>query len=125
MRRAAKPVRLRRAPGHEPVAVKALALSLDESHWHTAQWRGGTQGEPLSGRFAAVRVRPAHRGAHLRERRLQEWLMIEWPAGQPEPVKYFLSTASHDAILEQMVFVTKMRWRIERDYQELKRDFRQ
>ena len=31
--------------------------------------------------------------------------------------------APSDATLEQMVFVTKMRWRIERDYQELKQDF--
>ena len=42
---------------------------------------------------------------------------------QPESVKYFLSTASYDATLEQMVLVTKMRWRIERHYQELKEDF--
>ena len=121
--RGAKPVRRRRAPGHEPVAVKALALSLDESHWHTVQWREGTQGEPLSGRFAALRERAAHRDTHLTEMRPPEWLLIEWPAGQPEPVKYFLSTAPPDATLEQMMFVTKMRWRIERDYQELKQDF--
>ena len=50
----------------------ALALSLDESHWHTAQWREGTQGEPLSGGFAAVRVGPAHRDATLSELRPPE-----------------------------------------------------
>src|ERR1019366_1358621 len=34
-----------------------------------------------------------------------------------------LTTAPSEATLEQMVFVTKMRWRIERDYQDLKQDF--
>ncbi len=32
------------------------------------------------------------------------------------------TTAPKDATLEQMVFVTKMRWRIERDYQDLKQE---
>ena len=63
------------------------------------------------------------REALARERGGQEWLLIEWPEGQGEPAKYFLTTAPDDATLEQMVFVTKMRWRIERDYQDLKQEF--
>jgi SRSO17 transposase len=55
--------------------------------------------------------------------RAEEWLLIEWPEAEAEPVKYFLSTAPSEATLEQLVFVTKMRWRIERDYQELKQEF--
>jgi SRSO17 transposase len=55
--------------------------------------------------------------------RAEEWLLIEWPEGEAEPLKYFLSTAPADATIEQLVFVTKMRWRIERDYQELKQEF--
>jgi SRSO17 transposase len=55
--------------------------------------------------------------------RPEEWLLVEWPVGEPEPTKYFLSTAPAWATLEQLVFVTKMRWRIERDYQDLKQDF--
>ena len=85
-------------------------------------WREGSNAE-LSGRFAAVRVRPAHRDYLECEMRAQEWLLIEWPEGQGEPAKYFLTTAPDDATLEQMVFVTKMRWRIERDYQDLKQEF--
>ena len=45
------------------------------------------------------------------------------PEGDAEPAKYFLLTAPEDATLEQMVFVAKMRWRIERDHQDLKPDF--
>ena len=55
--------------------------------------------------------------------RAEEWLLIEWPEGDVEPLKYFMSTAPENATLEQLVFVTKMRWRIERDYQDLKQEF--
>ena len=53
----------------------------------------------------------------------EEWLLVEWPEGEAEPTKYFLSTGPADATLEQLVFVAKMRWRIERDYQGLKQEF--
>jgi len=70
-----------------------------------------------------LRVRPAHRDYWRSQQRAEEWLLIEWPEGDAEPLKYFLSTAPSEATLEQLVFVTKMRWRIERDYQELKQEF--
>ena len=117
-----RPTRLRREPGNEPVAVKALALALSKKAWRTVAWREGSKSE-LSSRFAVVRVRPAHRDYLGSEMRPEEWLLIEWPEDEAEPTKYFLTTAPSYATLEQMVFVTKMRWRIERDYQDLKQDF--
>ena len=88
--------------------------------WET--WREGTN-VGLSSSFAAVRARHAHRDYRGTEMRPEEWLLIEWPEDEPEPAKYFLFTAPLDATLGQLVFMTKMRWRIERDYQELKREF--
>ena len=120
--RGIKPTKLRREPGNEPVSVKALAMSLTPQAWQTVSWREGTNAE-LSGRFAALRVRPAHRDYLTTEMRAEGWLLIEWPEGENEPVKYFLSTAPEYASLAQLVFVAKMRWRIERDYQDLKQDF--
>ena len=114
--------RLRRKPGHEPVSVKALAMNLAPQAWQTVAWREGTNAE-LSGRFAALRVRPARRDQLGTGIRAEEWLLIEWPEGEKEPVKYFLSTAPGYASLQQLVFVAKMRWRIERDCQDLKQDF--
>jgi SRSO17 transposase len=113
---------LRRGPGHEPTAVKALAMGLPSASYQQVSWREGTN-TALSSRFAALRVRPAHRDYWRSEQREEEWLLIEWPEGDAEPLKYCLSTAPSDATLEQLVFVTKMRWRIERDYQELKQEF--
>ncbi len=113
---------LRRAPGHEPVSVKTLAMSLPEDAYQGITWREGSN-VALQSRFAAVRVRAAHRDNERSEQRLEEWLLIEWPQEDAEPLKYFLSTAPAEATLEQLVFVTKMRWRIERDYQDLKQEF--
>jgi SRSO17 transposase len=120
--RGIRPTRLRREPGNEPVAVKTLAMELPQEAYSTLTWREGTNTD-LSSRFAAVRVRPAHRDYLSTAMRPEEWLLIEWPEGETEPAKYFLCTAPSEATLEQLVFVTKMRWRIERDYQELKQEF--
>ena len=120
--RGRRPTRLRREVGNEPVSAKALALSLPSQAYCPVTWREGSNAN-LSSRFSAVRVRPAHRDDQGTEMRAEEWLLIEWPEGDAEPLKYFLSTAPAEATLEQIVFVTKMRWRIERDYQELKQEF--
>ena len=120
--RGARTTKLRRESGNEPVSARALAMRLDSQAWRTVTWREGAN-DTLSGRFAALRVRPAHRDYLQTAMRAEEWLLIEWPEGEKEPVKYFLSTAPEDATLEQMVFACKMRWRIERDYQDLMQDF--
>ena len=66
------------------MAVKALALSLPEDAWNNITWRDGTA-ESLTSRSARLRVRAAHRDYQLSECRPEEWLMIEWPEGEPEP----------------------------------------
>jgi hypothetical protein len=76
--------------------------------------------EWLSSRFARVRVRAAHRDYTLTDRRPEKWLLIEWPAGEDEPTRYWLSTLPKDITFGRFVDLTKLRWRIERDYQELK-----
>ena len=120
--RGAKPKRLRRGPGQEPIAVKELAMRLAYAQYANVTWRDGTQAA-LTSRFACLRVRLAHRGHLAMTVRAEEWLLIEWPAGDEQPASYWLATAPDDATLEQLVFVAKMRWRIERDYRELKQEF--
>jgi Transposase DDE domain len=67
-------------------------------------------------------VRPAHRDTLLTEPRDEEWLLIEWPQGEAEPTKYWFATLPEDIAFERLVDVAKLRWRIERDYQELKQE---
>ena len=116
------PVMPRRTGRRQPMSVKALALSLPARAFHTISWREGTN-EPLSGRFAALRVR--HAGGNAGKARLRplQWLLIEWPAEQDEPSKYVLSTLPEGTPLNELVSAAHQRWRIERDYQDLKQDF--
>ena len=116
------PVTPRRTAQLQPMSVKALALSLPAQAFQTISWREGTNA-PLTGRFAAVRVRHAGGNAGKASLRPQEWLLIEWPVEQAEPVKYILSTLPESTPLNDLVGSAYQRWRIERDYQDLKQDF--
>jgi SRSO17 transposase len=111
------PTRLRRDRKHQPISVKELALGLSKRAWRRIEWREGSA-EPLVSRFARIRIGVAHRD----DPRPQEWLLIEWPKGEAEPTKYWLATLPADTAFDHMVDLAKLRWRIERDYQELKQE---
>jgi len=108
---------LRRNRTHQPIDVKALAHELPGRAWRAVKWREGSEGE-LASRFARVRVRAAHRN----EMRTQEWLVIEWPLSETEPTKYWFATLPLTITFKELVRLIKLRWRIERDYQELKQE---
>ncbi len=112
---------LRRDQRHQPVAVKQLAHGLPADAWKDVAWRQGVH-KKLRSRFAALRVRPAHRDYWRAEPHAEEWLLIEWPKGEAEPTKYWLSTLPADVVLAELVRMAKHRWIIERDYQELKQE---
>ena len=116
-----RPKLLRRDAKHQPISVKELALALSERAWRTVKWQEGSA-ETLSSRFARVRIRVAHRDFERRERRPKEWLLIEWPESEKEPTKYWLSTLPETTAFDRLVYFAKLRWRIERDYQELKQE---
>jgi SRSO17 transposase len=115
------PKLLRRGEQRRPVSVRQAALDLPPSAWRTVTWREGAAG-PLRSRFARLRVRPAHRDYWRDKARATEWLLIEWPKGEAAPTKFFFSTLPPAISLRQLVETVKLRWRIERDYQELKQE---
>ena len=104
----------------DTISVKEVALGLPASAWCQIKWREGTN-EPLSSRFARLRVYAAGRRAKGQVMR-QEWLLIEWPEGEETPTKYWLSTLPEDVSFERLVELAKLRWRIERDYHDLKQE---
>jgi len=111
----------RRSLEHTPVSALKLAQDLPNSAYQTIAWREGSN-KILSSRFAAVRVREGHRYYWRSDRPSEEWLLIEWPEGDPEPTKYWFSNLEAAISLEKLVDTAKLRWRIERDYQELKQE---
>lgn len=115
------PKLLRRTPDRKPMSAVDLAKSLPEDAWGTVVWREGSRGE-LASRFAGVRVRPAHRDHRHSQPHGQEWLLIEWPEGEEKPSKHWLSTLPAETPIEDRVATAKARWRIERDFQELKQE---
>jgi SRSO17 transposase len=115
------PTRLRRDPPYVPQSAKEIAFCLPAQAWTPVMWREGAL-DPLTSRFARLRVRAAHRDDHLGEPRPEEWLLIEWPPEEKEPTKYWLSTLPEDTAFDRLVHLAKLRWRIERDYQELKQE---
>ena len=105
------------APG--AISVKEVAMGLRAKAWRRITWREGTN-EDLSSRFARVRVHVASK--HQPGKPAPEWLLIEWPKGEDEPTKYWLSTLPPDISFSALVNAAKLRWRIERDYEELKQE---
>jgi SRSO17 transposase len=108
---------LKRDEDHQPIAVAEVARALPKSAWRTVTWRAGVAA-PLSSRFARVRVRAAHRN----EPRDEEWLIIEWAKGADEPAHYWLSNLPNSTPWQEMIDTVMGRWRIERDYEELKQE---
>ncbi len=119
--RGAPPTRLQRNAEHQPVTAKQLAPELPLAAWQNIGWRQGSR-QTLRSRFAAVRVRPAHRDYKRTEPHPEEWLLIEWPKNESEPTKYWLSTLSAKTPRKSLVKMAKHRWVIERDYEELKQE---
>ena len=109
--------RMLRDQTHRPIGVRELAKALPAKSFRTLTWREGTAA-PLRSRFARVRVRAAQ-GNRPRD---EEWLLIEWPKGEAEPTRYWLSTLPAEISFKELVATVKMRWRIERDYRELKQE---
>jgi SRSO17 transposase len=104
----------------DTISVRDLALGLRAKSWRTITWREGTN-DWLSSCFARVRVHVA--SSHERpDKRRKEWLLIEWPEGEEAPTKYWFSTLPHNIPFDELVDAAKLRWRIERDYQELKQE---
>jgi SRSO17 transposase len=118
--RPGRPPKKGRRDAPNTISVKELALSLKAKAWRTVEWREGTN-ELLSSRFARVRVHVA--SSQMRSGKpAKEWLLIEWPEGEDEPTKYALSTLLANITFCDLVDAAKLRWRIERDYQELKQE---
>jgi len=103
---------------YPPEAVKELAARLS---YRKVTWREGSRGWQSS-RFAAVRVRTAHRHQQSHPPGQEQWLLCEWQESKKEPHKFWLSTLPRDTSIKALVRLAKLRWRVERDYQEMKQE---
>lgn len=104
-----------------PESIATLARQLPPGRYRTVTWREGARG-PQASRFATVRIRTAHRHTEGHPPSPAQWLVIEWPDGEAAPTKFWLSTLPSTTARRRLVRLAKLRWRIERDYQDLKEE---
>lgn len=103
---------------HPPISVRKFAATLP---FRMVSWRQGSRGWQSS-RFAAVRIRTAHRHANGAPPGDEQWLLCQWPTDEKAPTKFWLSNLPANTSVAKLVRLAKLRWRVERDYQELKQE---
>ena len=119
---------IRPRPDREPESIGALIARLGPYAAQTVTFRDGRDSQPMSSRFIFVRVRAAN---HWNQGRRQwqrvsqippreEWLIAEWPDGHDQPTDYWISNLPEDTEPEQLARLSRLRWKIELDYKQLK-----
>ena len=99
----------------KPKSLSEVAETMDYRQYSCADGKGGTK----SGHFAFARVRSAERHTKGRKPSDELWLIGEWRPGNNER-KFYFSDLPASTSKKQLVRLVKLRWRVERDYQEMK-----
>jgi SRSO17 transposase len=113
--------RTRLRPDRKPEPARKLIARLAPENLQTVTFRDGPDGEPVTSKFAFLRVRALARwqnGAEQEPR--EEWLICEWPKGHEQPLDYWISNLPADTAHEDLARLARMRWKIELDYKQLK-----
>jgi SRSO17 transposase len=105
----------------KPMPALELAASRGRSACRIVHWREPSRG-PQKSSFGSVRVRCAHHHLQGVPPGEEQWLLYEWPATEPEPTKLWLATLPASATPKELIHLAKLRWRVERDYQEMKQE---
>jgi SRSO17 transposase len=110
----------RPAAEESAVSLGDFARELRPKDFRTVTWRQGSKG-PIKGRFCAFPVYSAERHTKKTRPALKPlWLIIEDTGEEKRPFKFFFSNLPADTSLTRLVSLIKLRWRVERDYQEMK-----
>jgi SRSO17 transposase len=104
--------------GAHPVQIATLVEGIPHRRYKKVTWREGARGK-MTSRFLAYRVRPAEGHTKGRPPAAEQWLLCEWADGDKAP-KFHLSTLPANLGLRALARTAKLRWRVERDYQDLK-----
>ncbi|MFJ1625803.1 IS701 family transposase [Streptomyces sp. NPDC088190] len=104
-----------------PVSLREHVLAAGRDRTVAVTWRKGSKAA-MSARFVFLRVRLAGRRPKPAPDGVipLRWLIAQWPEGEDEPVKYWISNLPADLPARDLVRLAKLRWRVEHDYRELK-----
>ena len=100
----------------QPCQLKTLGLELKtQGAFRRSTWRQGSRRRAMTAQFARVRVQVGEDE--------QATLLIEWRDSEHEPANYFfILMAELPPSNKQLVSLVRQRWRMERTYQDLKRE---
>ena len=101
-----------------PIQIGKLVAGIPRNRYKTVSWRMGSRGK-MSSKFLFYRVRSAERHTKGRPPSEEQWLICEWPEAEKGP-KFHFSDLPASTSSKELVRITKLRWRVERDYQEMK-----
>jgi SRSO17 transposase len=104
----------------QPVAIAELVKDIPRSAYRKVAWREGSRGRQSS-RFLAMRVHVAAHHYRGKPPTDEQWLLCNWLDGEDAP-KFWLSNLPATTTIKSLVALAKLRWRVERDYQELKQE---
>jgi SRSO17 transposase len=105
-------------PGEIILADSAYGES---SEFREVAWREGTKAT-LWSRFHFCRVKTVHDDGVPIEAREPLWLVIEWPPGDEQRAKFYLTTLPRRMSHKAIARIIKERWRTERMYEDLKNE---
>ncbi|WP_250010007.1 transposase, partial [Actinoplanes sp. M2I2] len=111
------------APSLKTHVLTAGRKAVRHVTWRPGSRRRSGRTRMMHSRFVFLRLRPAslvHRRAVDFGDLPVRWLIAEWPTGQAEPTRYWLSNLPATTPMQQLVRLAKLRWRIEHDYREIK-----
>jgi len=101
----------------KPISISDIGEQLRYRKLSVPNGRGGTK----SGTFAFERVHLAERHTKGRPPSERLWLICEWRPAKKE-YRYTISNLPGSTTKRELVRLVKLRWRIERDYQERKEE---
>ncbi|MFD8321382.1 IS701 family transposase [Kitasatospora purpeofusca] len=104
-----------------PLPLREHVLAAGRGAGRRVTWRKGSRAA-MSAHFVLLRVRLAGRRPKPADDGTipLTWLIAQWPEGEAEPVKYWISNLPADIPAKDLVRLAKSRRRIEHDYRELK-----
>jgi SRSO17 transposase len=99
----------------KPRAIAELGKDLKHRGYSVPDAKGGMK----QGFFAFARVRLAERHTKGRPPSEEVWLISEWRPAKKE-YRYYVSSLPASTSKHELVRLIKLRWRVERDYQDAK-----
>jgi SRSO17 transposase len=116
--------RLRRyvSEGEPPAETLAeLTRKIPEREWRNCSWvtaGGQTRRTRIAWREVFLQHELRHAGGELEK----VWLVVDWPAGDPEPYHYYLAHLHRPPSRARCLKLSRSRWHVEQYYQRSKDD---